>query len=954
MHPHSYGRDHHPTSDIYGFRQRLYANGTNRPNRTATIARKTAANSSTPLNQLLLSQNQNQNPQRWQNTLDGIQETSSTIPLTAAEVEAAMVAAAAVAEQQQQFTYGANFNTDFNSQYSNTPAAAADVPIITRNHNIATSPMMRMMEAREAASKRANRSSIPSKARRLSTLSNNSLKSFPARLFNKMRPGNAAARARKSNAGNAGGTGKPSVVYHDHLEYSMPPSDLIRLFGETSLPGVRDIALSRSFLRRIFWVCSFFFFGFLALRDISQLVSEYYTYPITVDVRLRDSRRLQFPAVTVCNLNIVRYSALCMTNVSAIKDSMIPRDLREKLCAIQPSAAAKDAKDAKDAKEFAAMAAAAAASVSAASSGAAGNGNGGNGNNGNNGGGSGNGNSAGGGGGNNGNNGKGNQDGGGNGGGGGATVASVTTPHPQHMAGNSNTQTASKDSPGGGGSGSKGHGGHQNSRKKQQQQQHHHNNNHNHSNRKSSTSTTTSSRTRPSSSSTTTTTTTNSRGRNTNTTPTSRTRQQPSSSTSSTSSGAVSGANSAAGGAAGAANSSTGNNNSNSGQLGTTTASTTDGDSIQDDINSYGVMSKHKTGNETVLSNGTAVETSNSGNRTESDLNAINNSTETTMSSTTPTPTTSTTSTATTTSTTSTTTTTSTTSTTTTTTTTTLSPTTAMADIPNDISMPIPESSTNANKREKRKATTKAGNVADLLLAKLNNLTSSFATATGQNPNQGQPSSEMQSSSSSSTNSTNSNSQNVNNNNSISNSPNNSPPQVQQQQQQPPQQQQQQPQPNKQPSASGKGSSSATGSDGQSSTPIVPENDIELTEREEKELQENLTNWLAVIYNSNEKIAQELGHQFEDFILRCTIRSTNCTSEESFESFFTPTEGNCFTFKGQKLRKNYLDRIKDETSIAGVNYGLEFVLNLEISEYLTGTTQIGAIIMIQHPDEIGK
>src|SRR5699024_5376493 len=110
----------------------------------------------------------------------------------------------------------------------------------------------------------------------------------------------------------------------------------------------------------------------------------------------------------------------------------------------------------------------------------------------------------------------------------------------------------------------------------------------------------------------------------------------------------------------------------------------------------------------------------------------------------------------------------------------------------------------------------------------------------------------------------------------------------------------------------------------QGQTPVLLENDIELTEREEKELQENLTNWLAVMYNSNEKIAQELGHQFEDFVLRCTIRSTNCTSEESFESIFTPTEGNCFTFKTQKLKRNYLvDRIKDETSTAGVNYGLE-------------------------------
>ena len=39
-----------------------------------------------------------------------------------------------------------------------------------------------------------------------------------------------------------------------------------------------------------------------------------------------------------------------------------------------------------------------------------------------------------------------------------------------------------------------------------------------------------------------------------------------------------------------------------------------------------------------------------------------------------------------------------------------------------------------------------------------------------------------------------------------------------------------------------------------------PVEEYELTEREEKELQENLTNWLAVIYNSNEKLAKRLSH----------------------------------------------------------------------------------------------
>ena len=130
--------------------------------------------------------------------------------------------------------------------------------------------------------------------------------------------------------------------YNRHLfkqvSFEEPPNNLNKLFAESSVPGVRDIAGARSIVRKIFWLISFFFFGILALKDISQLVSEYYVYPITVDVRLRDSRRLLFPAITVCNLNIVRYSALCNTTISVINSSMIPQDLKDKLCGIQATA----------------------------------------------------------------------------------------------------------------------------------------------------------------------------------------------------------------------------------------------------------------------------------------------------------------------------------------------------------------------------------------------------------------------------------------------------------------------------------------------------------------------------------------------------------------------------------------------------------------------------------------
>lgn len=54
--------------------------------------------------------------------------------------------------------------------------------------------------------------------------------------------------------------------------------------------------------------------------------------------------------------------------------------------------------------------------------------------------------------------------------------------------------------------------------------------------------------------------------------------------------------------------------------------------------------------------------------------------------------------------------------------------------------------------------------------------------------------------------------------------------------------------------------------------------ELDLSERQEKELQENLTTWLAVLFNKDKMLAYQLGHQFEDLIIRCTMKNSNCTN----------------------------------------------------------------------------
>lgn len=139
-------------------------------------------------------------------------------------------------------------------------------------------------------------------------------------------------------------------------------------------------------------------------------------------------------------------------------------------------------------------------------------------------------------------------------------------------------------------------------------------------------------------------------------------------------------------------------------------------------------------------------------------------------------------------------------------------------------------------------------------------------------------------------------------------------------------------------------------------SPPSGDGEFELTERQERELQENLTNWLAVMYQLDSQLTRSLGHQFDDMILRCTMKSINCTRQRAFDWSFSPTEGNCFTYRSKTRKRTVKDEQQfryEEANLAGTNDGLELVLNLEKAEYISGSSQVGALVMVHHPDELG-
>ena len=131
---------------------------------------------------------------------------------------------------------------------------------------------------------------------------------------------------------------KEDLVYtpphgHNIIIYREEKKDaktLKSLFSHSNVPGLRELALSDGIMRKVYWLIAFLGLGFICLSDIHQLLSEFYSYPITVDVRLREERKLPFPLVTVCNLNTVRFSAICNSTLNI----SIPIELKQKLCGI--------------------------------------------------------------------------------------------------------------------------------------------------------------------------------------------------------------------------------------------------------------------------------------------------------------------------------------------------------------------------------------------------------------------------------------------------------------------------------------------------------------------------------------------------------------------------------------------------------------------------------------------
>lgn len=102
---------------------------------------------------------------------------------------------------------------------------------------------------------------------------------------------------------------------------------LAKYSKESGVPGLSTIFNAKG-TRRGVWAIVFLVFVGLTIRDLIDMIKDYRQYPVTVSVRVTDSRVLPFPAVTVCNLNAVHRGRFCNT-----KNVKKPEVVSKILCA---------------------------------------------------------------------------------------------------------------------------------------------------------------------------------------------------------------------------------------------------------------------------------------------------------------------------------------------------------------------------------------------------------------------------------------------------------------------------------------------------------------------------------------------------------------------------------------------------------------------------------------------
>ena len=106
----------------------------------------------------------------------------------------------------------------------------------------------------------------------------------------------------------------PFKVMYLPLKYSVQPEmgnwevlkETLGGFGsETSISGINNAAKGKSKLRSSIWLAIFGVLAYYTVDGIYEIVVDFFDYPVLTNTDLTYKSEVDFPAVTICNLNRV-------------------------------------------------------------------------------------------------------------------------------------------------------------------------------------------------------------------------------------------------------------------------------------------------------------------------------------------------------------------------------------------------------------------------------------------------------------------------------------------------------------------------------------------------------------------------------------------------------------------------------------------------------------------------
>ncbi|KAH6937667.1 hypothetical protein HPB50_003562 [Hyalomma asiaticum] len=107
---------------------------------------------------------------------------------------------------------------------------------------------------------------------------------------------------------------------------------------------------------------------------------------------------------------------------------------------------------------------------------------------------------------------------------------------------------------------------------------------------------------------------------------------------------------------------------------------------------------------------------------------------------------------------------------------------------------------------------------------------------------------------------------------------------------------------------------------------------------------EEFSKWITELQRRNETTAKLLGHQRENMVVSCLVGGKDCNKDEYLQVKVYGRYGNCFC-----LGCNLSAETEKIQTAYSPDQGVRLLLNLEIKEYLSHTTEAGFVVNVHQP-----